>query len=208
MNININNDKTLKLYHDKLGNLYLEDNDEIHYVYIDSKNEINLEKLNKNKLVNNSTEYYYNGKMKNISSSLKKRIENEINLKKDKEQNEEYVDEESKYYEKSDILINNEYANECDIDPLFVFYNDDNEYIIEKGFDTDSLYSFLVIKGGYCSTENIMLSEPFNDTESYQIVFYTDGYAKLKIIGSCERKYKIDYDNNKIKFLEFFDYDY
>ena len=26
-------------------------------------------------------------------------------------------------YEKSDILINNEYTNECDIDPLFVFYN-------------------------------------------------------------------------------------
>lgn len=208
MNININNDKTLKLYHDKLGNLYLEDNDEIHYVYIDSKNDINLEKLNKNKLVHNSSEYYYNGKIKNISSSLKKKIENELNLKKDKEQDEEYVDEESKYYEKSDILINNEYANECDIDPLFVFYNDDDEYIMEKGFDTDSLYSFLVIKGGYYSTENIMLSEPFNDTESYQIVFYTDGYAKLKIIGSCERKYKIDYDNNKITFREFFDNDY
>ena len=193
---NDNNHK-IKILHDKLGNLFLENNDTTYYVYINGKNDIALEKINKKKLFKSDNENYYNGKLKNISSSLKKKIDENL---ENKNNNDEYIDNESKYYEKTDILINNHYANESDIDPVFVFYNDKDEYITEKGFDGDSIYSFLVIDGGLESNNNIMLSEPFNDTESYKIVLYTHGFLKLIIIGSCQRTYKLNLRDDKISF--------
>lgn len=200
MNFNIfenDNNVKIKILHDKLGNLFLENNDTTYYIYINGKNDVALEKINKKKLLNSENENYYNGKLKNISSSLKKKIDENLESKNN---NNEYIDNESKYYEKTDILINNYYVNESDIDPVFVFYNDKDEYIIEKGFDGDSIYSFLIIDGGLESNNNIMLSEPFNDTESYKIVLYTQGFLKLHIIGSSERTYKLNLKNNVISF--------
>ena len=200
MNISIaNNNTTIKLKYDLFGNVFLIDsnstnNNNIYYLTVNANNKPELVKTNKNKLEDLSTYdvSFTTGKLYSGVPSLKSAINEDITRKQRNNEldeevivNDEYFPE-HKYFYCTGGDVENEYLNESDIDPQFRFFNHKQEYVSQYGYPTNSLYNVLVIDGTTKSKNIVFYSEEYNNTCSYRITFYTNGYIKCNIVGSSE----------------------
>jgi hypothetical protein len=213
MDISItNSNDTIKLKYDLFGNVFLisdSDND-IYYLTIDSSNKPELMKVSNDKLEDLS-KYNINftiGKLYSGVPSLKGAVEDDIS---EKQQNNELDDEvelndeyfpEHKYFYCTGGDIENEFINDSDIDPQFRFFNHKQEYVTELGYPTNALYSILIVDGTTKSKNIIFYSEEYNNTCSYRITFYTNGYIKCNIVGSYEKMYILQKHNDKLNIRD------
>lgn len=201
-------DSTILKY-DLFGNVFLHLNNQIYYVSIDSQNNPELMLVKKHKLTD-LTEYtidFTMGKLHSGVPSLKGFIEDEISRKNENDDidedenmdmNDDYFPEQKYFYREGGDVDDTNYISSTDVEPMFKFYNHNNNFVTMEGYPSNSLYSFLVVNGNVKSKNIVLLSEEYNDTCSYRITFYTDGNIKCNVVGSCEKMYTLskDVDNN------------
>jgi len=186
-----------ELEYDVYGNCYILHNNKMYNIIIGKNNNPELLQVQKHTLTDLDTieNKYVTGNLFSGDKSLRGFAEDTI--AHDAENDSDEDDTESKYfpeqhyfYTKGGDINTSEYMEESDIDPLFKFYGQ----ALNKtryGYPYNSLYSFLVVDGNTKSTKIVFYSEEYNDTCSYRITIYTDGYIKCNVIGTVEKMYKI-----------------
>ena len=201
----INTRDNCKLKYDLYGNVYLKYNNELYNIIIES-DILKLLKLKTNKLYdfnNVNIDHVYSDITSNIDP-LKAKIIDSL-----EEENEDDIDyfPEDKFVNKSAITIESDFANEMDIDPMFIFYIN-NKFIENKkeyeqpfGFPFNSLYNFSIMKGTLESQDVMIVSEEYNNACSYNIIIYTCGLIKLNIIGKKINIYKIINNEEKLEII-------
>jgi hypothetical protein len=189
-----------ELEYDVYGNCYLICNNKIYNITIGKNNNPELLQVYQDRLTDLETieNTYVTGKIfSNISSlrgfaedKLIKMEEGDSDGDEDREFEFDYFPEQRYFYTQGGDVDNIEVMNNSDIDPLFRFYGDSLKKT-KYGYPYNSLYSILVIEGNTKSKKIVFYSEEYNDTCSYRLTLYTDGYIKCNVIGTEEKMYKI-----------------
>lgn len=192
------NDKA-ELEYDVYGNCYLTHNNKIYNITIGKNNNPELLLVCREKLTDLETieNTYVTGKIFSNTSSLRglaedklvKMEEDDSDGDEDREFEFDYFPEQRYFYTKGGDIENIDLMNNSDIDPLFIFYGDLKK--TKFGYPYNALYSILVVEGNTKSKKIVFYSEEYNDTCSYRLTLYTDGYIKCNVIGTDEKMYKI-----------------
>lgn len=190
--------ESLKLYHDLFGNVFAYYGEKVYYLTIDADNAPELFPVKKDRLTDLS-EYeidHARGKIHSGVPSLKGAVEDDISKRmKNEEYDEEVILEteyfpEKKYFYTEGGEIENHYASITDMDPVFKFFGDE-ELTTDLGFESNSLYNLLIVKGNSKSKEIVFMSEEYNNTCAYRLTVYTDGVIKCNVVGESETMYNI-----------------
>lgn len=211
MKISIYNEENqsilIEYFHDIDGNIYLKLDPNYYFLYINAKDDIDLEKIeNFDKLnnVNNNLKY---SKINNTNEkrSLRHKLLEKIDddnekLKEDDEyasgdEDEEYknmtkYDTEKKlYYVENEKMHNGDSDDISDNDEEYIFgkYGDTNIIkCLPKTLDSSSLYDTIIVDQ---KTNMILTSIESKDNNAYKLILNLNGTISLNMIGSSKKTY-------------------
>ena len=199
------NEKT-ELEYDVYGNCYLIYNGKMYNIIIGKDNNPELLRVLEHTLFD-LDEYdnkYVTGQIFSGTPSLKGSVEDELSKKEHEDSDEDDNNESTQYFPECKYFFtkgcdveDTELMNDSDIDPLFKFYGDSLKKT-RYGYPFNSQYNILVVEGNTKSKKIVFYSEEYNDTCSYRITLYTDGYIKCNVVGTTEKMYKIIQQNGEL----------
>jgi hypothetical protein len=183
-----------ELEYDVYGNCYLLYNEKIYNITIGKDNNPELLSVPIHTLTDLDTveNHYVTGNIFSGDRSLRGLASDTLaqdTANDSDEEEDDYFPEQHYFYTKGGD-VTSDYMDESDIDPLFKFYGESLKKT-RYGYPYNSLYSVLVVDGNTKSTKIVFYSEEYNNTCSYRLTIYTDGYIKCNVIGTCEKMYKI-----------------
>ena len=191
---------TAQLFHDCFGNVFLsvDDASNISYAFtIDKNNDIEVFDVDLTKLDELISDDIVYDKIINVeSTSLKKKILDDIEGNEDSDQEEDFQNfkDKIKYLEEDKYLFVQN--NEIESENAFKFYKmTDNSSIqsINRGFKASAIYD-TYIRDKNKNVIASLISE--TDENYYRISFYNDGNISLNIIGDAVKNYMLEYNNN------------
>jgi hypothetical protein len=182
------------LSHDVNGNVYITDDKDLYVFIIGHLDVLMLMKVDPKRFELNKSITHKKIEHTNSKYGLKTKIIDDIiedQSDDDIEEDEQEIIREYTY-KPDDKFCSIAYSSEDDDvydEPYFNFYGmcDESEVQMET-----SIYETVTISGGLSSQQVIFKSVIVNDSLSYRISIYTDGFIKFNIIGSKIKTYKIE----------------
>jgi hypothetical protein len=198
--------RTLDIFFDLSGNLYLNCGKYCYEVTITGSNTLELDTIDKDSLNEVNQESIVHGKIKYSSDpkslkgkAVQKKLEDKELIENDSDYDEnedetvidKYFNEDHAYYEDLDeSKLNNDTDN-----GYFVFSSNGTDVPIKKITGILSLYETLVYSGDLESAFICFKTKIMNEPIIYRIIVYSSGYICLKVIGGIQTTYKFDSDN-------------
>lgn len=84
------------------------------------------------------------------------------------------------------------------LEPFFVFYNYDPKFVNPVGFPSNSIYHFLIVKGGSTSKKYIYMGEEERTLCPYRLTIFTDGIIKCNVVNEKISTYKFQIKDGKL----------